>query len=183
MGFFDNKPQKKVIILDTITIRTPNISYNTYECYRNTGFLASDTKYMRAKSNYYGYSKPIEYKDFNWDYVKREVELMDWFYSVGISRKDFEYMKSQEFKELEKPYLGKNIKDIDKIPNTALGTIIKKHWALELWKHYNNCYQLSGIRTFELMGDGDEIRLNGDVIKTVPQDYQWKWPEKFGLLR
>ncbi len=48
MGFFDNKPNKKVIILDTITIRTPNISYNTYECFRNTGFLATDTDMDRG---------------------------------------------------------------------------------------------------------------------------------------
>ncbi len=184
MGFFDRKPNKKVIILDTITIRTPNISYNTYECFRYTGFLSTDTKYMRAKSNYYGYSEPIVFKDFNWDYVKREAKLMDWFYDVGISKKDFEYMKSQEFKELEKPYLGTSIRDIDKIPDTYLGVIIKKHWALELWKYYNNNHQLTGRRLFETMGDMDWIRLrNGDVIKTIPQTYQWEWPEKYGLLR
>ena len=32
-----------VLILDTITIRTPNISYNTYECFRNTRFFTTDT--------------------------------------------------------------------------------------------------------------------------------------------
>jgi hypothetical protein len=34
------------------------------------------------------------------------------------------------------------------------------------------------------MGDGDRIRLSsGEVIKTIPQDYQWEWPEKYGLIR
>lgn len=188
------------IIIKSKTIAVPNIRYNTYECFRKTGFWASDKTYIRAKDRDNECSKEIkEYKDIYWNCINKEFDLISWFFNVGISKKDFEYMKTKEFCEQEKGYLGTNISDINTIPTSYIGEIIKKHWALELWKWYNNYYRLTGIGTFKMMGDepihvwGDTLGLNSNRIRkdyrwvgadytSQPQAYQWEWPEKYGLL-
>ena len=174
-----------VVVTKSRTIKMPNIRYNTYECFYNTGFWSSNKLYMRAKTNSNEYSEAIEFKDFNWDYVNREIDLIEWFYEVGISKTDLEYLRSAEFKELEKPYIGTSIKDIDTLPKNNLGILIKKHWALELRKYYNNYCQLSGRRSFHMMGDKAKwIDIGpGYSVKTAPLDYQWEWPEKYGLIK
>lgn len=173
------------IIIKSKTIAVPNIRYNTYECFRKTGFWASDKTYIRAKDRNNECSKElVEFKDIHWNIINKELDLIFWFYSIGINRDDFEFMRSKSLLGMEQQFLGTKIDDINTLPNSYVGEVIKKHWALELWKWYNNNYHLTGIGSFRTMGDGGgEIWVGQERLSYGPQTYHWEWPEKYGLIR
>ena len=164
-------------------IKVPNVQYNVYEYIYKRGFWSANY-YIRSKAGERGcYTKEYKVVNDEWTIVKKEIELINWFFDVGIRKKDFEIMKSSDFKEQEKAYYGCKITEIDYFSFRPNWEIVKKHWALELWKWYNNNYHLEGIGTFRTMGEnGDVIILNGRVRSVLPGVYHWEWPQKYGLI-
>lgn len=185
------------VVCSTLKIIAPNVRWNTYERVRETSFWGKETYYIRVKDKSGEYARE-EHKVVGdeWRILEYEIGVINWFLKGMISRSDLETIKSPNFIELCKEYQNKDSISVNMMlwnPN-ATQMLIKKRWALELWKDYQYHYHLNGVRTFKISNGKTkeyhqvldhigEMKINGRWYdsKEVEASF-WKWPEEFKLL-
>lgn len=181
-------------VCHTLKINAPNVRWNTYEYIHRTGFWVPEGYFIRVKDKYGEYAKE-ELKvegDERWSILECEIKLINWFLSERITKNDLEIIKSSDFLSLCEEYKDKSSKYVDSIleRNNPTHMLIRKRWALELWKDYQNNYRF-GIKVFRISNGksiiysdgGVEIQMNGHWYNTKEVDgYYWKWLEDYNIL-